>query len=89
VALDPKPASYWNSLGMVMGGTGRLSEAERAFAEAVARDAGNAEYVYNRGLALQRLGRDADAAAQFRRAVELGFGPARTRLAELRAHGSR
>jgi choline-sulfatase len=87
VAIDPKPASYWNSLGMVLGGSGRLDEAERAFAEAVARDGSNGEYLYNRGLALQRLGRAADATAQFRRAADLGFGPARARLAELRGHG--
>ena len=83
VTIDPAPASYWNSLGMVLGGGGRMTEAEQAFAEAVMRDAGNAQYIYNRGLTLQRLGRRDEAAAQFRRAAELGFAPARARLAEL------
>jgi choline-sulfatase len=83
IAIDPAPPSYWNSLGMVLGGSGRMEEAERAFAEAVSRDASNAQYVYNRGLALQRLGRRDDALAQFRRAAELGFAPARARLSEL------
>ena len=78
------PASYWNSLGMVLGGAGRMTDAERAFAEAAARDADNAQYVYNRGLALQRLGRRDEAIAQFQRAADMGFIPARTRLAELR-----
>jgi len=87
VALDPQPASYWNSLGMVLGGSGHLDEAERAFAQAAARDGANGEYIYNRGLALQRLGRVTDAATQFKRSAELGFAPARARLAELRAHG--
>ena len=81
--LDPGPASYWNSLGMVLGGAGRMDEAERAFSEAVSRDSENPQYVYNRGLALQRLGRRHDAIVQFRRAADMGFPPARTRLAEL------
>ena len=84
VEIDPRPASYWNSLGMVLGGAGRMTDAERAFAEAAARDADNAQYVYNRGLALQRLGRRDEAVAQFQRAADMGFIPARTRLAELR-----
>ena len=46
-----------------------------------------AQYAYNRGLALQRLGRQAEAAPLFRRAADLGFGPARARLAQL--NGSR
>jgi choline-sulfatase len=84
VEIDPGPASYWNSLGMVLGGAGRMSDAERAFAEAAARDADNAQYVYNRALALQRLGRRVEAIAQFQRAADMGFVPARTKLAELR-----
>jgi choline-sulfatase len=88
VALDPEQASYWNSLGMVLGGSGRLGEAERAFDEAVHRDGGNAQYLYNRGLALQRLGRSTEAMTLFRRAAELGFAPARARLAEIGANGS-
>ena len=85
VALDPATASYWNSLGMVLGGAERLNEAERAFAEAAQRDSNNPQYAYNRGVALQRLGRAPDAEPLFRRAAELGFAPARARLAELRA----
>jgi len=83
VKINPAPASFWNSLGMVLGGSGRMEEAERAFAEAISREDGNAQYVYNRGLALQRLGRRDEALAQFRRAADLGFPPARARLAEL------
>jgi Flp pilus assembly protein TadD len=81
IAIDPDPASYWNSLGMVLGGGGRMAEAEQAFAEASKRDARNPQYIYNRGLALDRLGRADEAAAQFRRAAELDFPPARARLA--------
>jgi arylsulfatase A-like enzyme/Flp pilus assembly protein TadD len=83
VAIDPAPASYWNSLGMVLGGLGRMEDAGHAFAEAVQREGSNPQYAYNRGLALQRTGRRDDALAQFRRAAELGFAPARVRLAEL------
>jgi Flp pilus assembly protein TadD len=68
---------------MVLGGGGRMKEAERAFAEAAARDAENPQYVYNLGLALQRLGREGEAREQFRRAANMGFPPARARLAEL------
>jgi Flp pilus assembly protein TadD len=79
VTLDPEPASYWNSLGMVLGGAGRLDEAERAFAEAAGRDPGNPQYAYNRGLALERLGQPGEAEPLFRRAAELGFEPAKAR----------
>ena len=89
VALDAAPASYWNSLGMVLGGAGNLDEAARAFSEASTRDPENPQYVYNRALALERLGRMSEAAPLFQRAAELGFGPARARLAGLRAHAPR
>jgi choline-sulfatase len=81
VTIDPAPASYWNSLGMVLGGAGRMAEAEQAFMEASKRDADNPQYIYNRGLALERMGRTREAEAQFRHAAELGFPPARARLA--------
>jgi Flp pilus assembly protein TadD len=80
VTLDPGTASYWNSLGMVLGGAGHLDEAERVFAEAVQRDPGNPQYAYNRGLALERVGRRTEAEPLFRRAAELGFAPAKARL---------
>ena len=44
IALDPAPAWSWNSLGMVLGGSGRLAEAEKAFAEAASRDADDPQY---------------------------------------------
>jgi Flp pilus assembly protein TadD len=80
VALDPDTSSYWNSLGMVLGGAGRLEEAERAFAEAANRDADNPQYAYNRGIALERLGRAKEAEPLFRRAADLGFAPARAKV---------
>jgi choline-sulfatase len=86
VALDPEPASYWNSLGMASGAQGGLVEAEKAFREALRRGGPDAqEYAYNLGLAILRQGRRDEAAGFFRRSLELDprFAPARTRLAEL------
>ena len=86
MSLDPSVASYWNSLGMLLGGGGNFGGAEQAFREAVARDAANAQYAYNLGLALARQQKGEEATAQFRRALEIDpkFAPARERLAELR-----
>jgi Flp pilus assembly protein TadD len=86
LALDPEPASFWNSLGMILGAGRRMDEAETAFREAVRRDEANAEYVYNLGLALLRQGKGPEAAASFRKALQLNprFAPARARLAEIR-----
>jgi Flp pilus assembly protein TadD len=85
VELDPAPASYWNSLGMVLGAAGELLEAEKAFREALDRDATNAQYPYNLGLALLRQGKREAAATFFRRSLELrpDFRAPRERLAEL------
>ena len=86
IQLDPATASYWNSLGMVLGGGGDLPGAEQAFREAGTRDRVNAQYAYNLGLALERQQKREAAVVQFRRALELDprFAPARERLAELR-----
>ena len=48
LALDPKPAQYWNSLGTVLGASRQMAEAERAFGEATTREPGNGLYAYNR-----------------------------------------
>ena len=86
IQLDPATASYWNALGMVLGGAGDFPGAEQAFREAATRDARNAQYAYNLGLALERQQQREAAVAQFRRALELDprFAPARQRLTELR-----
>ena len=85
VAIDPVPADYWNSLGMVLGANDRLADAEAAFREAVKRDPREAQYAYNLGLVLLRLGRKGEGLPLFRHALELdpGFAPARSRLREL------
>ena len=85
VRLDPSVASYWNALGMVLGGSGDLPGAEQAFREAATRDRRDAQYAYNLGLALVRQNKRAEAAAEFQRTLDLdpAFAPARQRLAEL------
>jgi superkiller protein 3 len=85
VKLEPGNASYWNSLGMTLGGKGELSEAERAFREAFRLDPRNHRHAYNLGLILVREGRGAEARPFFEKALETspGFAPARQRLVEL------
>jgi tetratricopeptide (TPR) repeat protein len=75
LAVDAKPAQYWNSLGTVLGASGQMAEAERAFAEAATREPGNGLYVYNRALALNQLGRRDEALVQAKRAADLGYPP--------------
>jgi Flp pilus assembly protein TadD len=70
---------------MLLGAAGRLEEAVAAFREARARDAADARYAYNLGLALLRLGRGAEARSLFEETLRLEprFGAARERLADL------
>jgi Tfp pilus assembly protein PilF len=70
---------------MVLGGSGDLPGGEQAFREATNRDTANAQYAYNLGLALARQSKRDEAAAAFRRALQLDprFTAARQRLAEL------
>jgi choline-sulfatase len=73
LAIDPGPAQYWNSLGTVLGGGRKMSEAEHAFGEAVKREPTNGLYRYNHGLALQQLGRRDEATTEFGQAQALGY----------------
>ena len=84
--LDPAPASYWNSLGMVLGAQRRARGGREGVpARRCAGTAATAQYAYNLGLAVLRQGRRDEAAALFRKALELDprFAPARARLAEV------
>jgi arylsulfatase A-like enzyme/Flp pilus assembly protein TadD len=85
VEMEPGRASNWNTLGMTLGGSQRLAEAEKAFREAWRLDATNHHHAYNLGLALLRQGRADDARAYFEKALALEprFAPARERLAEM------
>jgi cytochrome c-type biogenesis protein CcmH/NrfG len=67
---------------MVLGGGNDLAAAEAAFRDAVSRDAKNAQYLYNLGLALERQGQHREAADVYRRvlAMDPKFRPAVERL---------
>jgi arylsulfatase A-like enzyme/Tfp pilus assembly protein PilF len=81
--IDPRPAQYWNALGTVLGGGKHMAEAERAFAEATAREPSNGMYAFNRALALRQLGRRDEAIAELRRAASSGYPPAAAFLRQL------
>jgi hypothetical protein len=57
----------------------------KAFRQACERDSSNAQYAYNKGLALLRLGRPEEARGFFETTLELepGFEPARLHLAQI------
>jgi tetratricopeptide (TPR) repeat protein len=61
------------------------AEAEKAFRQAWERDDSNAQYAYNTGLALLRLGRPEEARGFFETTLKLepGFEPARLHLAQI------
>jgi len=80
VDRDPSRADFWNALGTAYGGGGRMAEAERAFAEAAARDTSNGRFRYNHALALQQLGRRDEALAELHAAATLGSAEARALL---------
>jgi len=87
VDLEPGVASYWNSLGMTLGGDERMAEAEKAFREAWRLDDKSHRHAYNLGLILLRQGRASEARPFFEKALSLDprFAPARERLAEIRS----
>ena len=60
--LDPKNAVVWNDLGRALCGPGRMREAERAFASALAIDPGLVAALRNRYLAIYQMGGAGDTA---------------------------
>ncbi len=80
VDRDASRADFWNALGTAYGGGRRMAEAERAFAEAAARDPGTALFRYNHALALRQLGRREQALAELHAAAKLGSADARALL---------
>ena len=83
--LEPEGAAYWNALGMMLGGTAKLAEAEEAFREAWRLDRSNPHHSFNLGLALFRQGRPEEARPFFERTLEIrpDFAPAREHLQRL------
>jgi arylsulfatase A-like enzyme/Flp pilus assembly protein TadD len=76
-------ATYWNSLGMLLGASGDLPGAEKAFAAATGRDPTNPQFPYNLGLVYLKTGRRDRATAAFKDALarDPSFAPARRQIA--------
>jgi Flp pilus assembly protein TadD len=70
-ALDDLLARPWITLGMIHTGTGRAEQALLDFQKALDRDPRNPEAYQERGAALERLERHAEAEASYRKAIEL------------------
>jgi predicted TPR repeat methyltransferase len=71
LAIEPDHIDSLNLLGFIAFKSGRYMDAVEALSAAVARDAGNAQCLYNRGLAWVRIGRLEAAADDFERAVAI------------------
>ena len=67
----PHSAPLHAALGARYAAESRWPEAVRAYAGATAADPGNGAYAYNYAVGLERIGRAADAARQYARALEL------------------
>jgi len=77
VQLDPTPVAKLN-LGAAYLAVKRFSDAEQILTQVVLEDPENAEAWYNLGWALKALARDAEAQRAWKRALELGYEPARS-----------
>ncbi len=77
VQLDPSPITRLN-LGAAYLAKKRFGDAERMLTQVVLEDPDNAEAWYNLGWALRALSREPEAQRAWRRALELGFEPARS-----------
>jgi len=77
--LDPSPVARLN-LGAAYLAEKRFSDAEQVLTQVVLDDPKNAEAWYNLGWALKALARETEAQRAWKRALELGFEPARSLL---------
>ncbi|WP_456446610.1 tetratricopeptide repeat protein [Oceanithermus sp.] len=77
VQLDPSPVARLN-LGAAYLASKRFSDAEQVLTQVVLEDPNNAEAWYNLGWALKALARESEAQRAWKRALELGFEPARS-----------
>ncbi len=77
VQLEPTPVAKLN-LGAAYLAVKRFSDAEQILTQVVMEDPENAEAWYNLGWALKALARDAEAQRAWKRALELGYEPARS-----------
>ena len=77
VELDPSPVAKLN-LGAAYLAVKRFSDAEQILTQVVLEDPENAEAWYNLGWALKALARDSEAQRAWKKALELGYEPARS-----------
>ena len=77
VQIEPAPVAKLN-LGAAYLAVKRFSDAEQIFTQVVLEEPKNAEAWYNLGWALKALGREAEAQRAWKRALELGYEPARS-----------
>ena len=77
VQLDPSPIASLN-LGAAYLAKKRFSDAEQVLTQVVLEDPQNAEAWYNLGWALKSLARETEAQRAWKRALELGYEPARS-----------
>src|SRR5262249_5537546 len=73
IRLRPKGATYRFSLALTPGDRGQWDEALTQLSEAIRLKPDFAEAYLNRGLALERIGRASEGAADVRRAQALGY----------------
>jgi tetratricopeptide (TPR) repeat protein len=71
VKADPKYAAAWYNLADVLDDSGRAKEAIEALVKALDADPTYVDAMFNMGLLLQRLERHAEAAAMWKRYLEL------------------
>lgn len=67
----PQLAETWNKTGTAFKNSGRYAEAIKCYDTAIDINSKYADAFYNKGIALARVGCDADAAAAFAKAKEL------------------
>src|SRR5579862_4289613 len=72
--LRPQAPESWGNLGHCYLATAHFDDALKCFDKAVAANPAVAAAHHNRGVALQRLGRTAEAESAYRRAIDLDRG---------------
>ena len=81
--LAPHDTRSWANLGRVHAHAGEYALAARCFREVVAIDAASADGWHDLGLALSKLGLDADALGALKRALQLARDQGHVRPGEL------
>jgi len=82
---NPENASAVGELAMILDAYEQTEAAEAYYAQAAQLQPRAVQWTYLRGVALEKLGRDGEAAEAFREAISVqpGYGPTRLRLADL------